>query len=252
MNRAIGLVVALNAEATALLGRGRWHHAEGHLFRHSRLTTHTHLFVARSGIGRKNALLASQWLINEGVGALGVSGISGGLNPDLKSGDLILADSVIQDNGGTCKQTWKGSPQFVDNAHAALIAKGIPAYRGLIVTVQNPVLSARSKQALFSKTNALAVDMESAAVARVAHDKGVPFFAVRAVCDPATRSIPDDLFDCINQKGQVRIFYLLRMLFLNPAIISELFRTKGELGAALTGLRRAWNRAVRDILPSLL
>ncbi len=251
MNPAIGLVVALKAEATALLGHGRWQHVEGHLLRRSRLTDSTHLVVVRSGIGIKNARLASQRLIAKGVVALGVSGVSGGLDPNLKPGDLVLADPVIQENGNTCKQTWEGNSKFIDMAYAALIAKGIPAYRGPIITVQKPVLSARNKQALFTRSNALAADMESAAVASVAKDADLPFFAVRAVCDAATRSIPDDLFACLDQGGHVRLFRLFQRLFLKPTLVSDLLRMKRDFAAALTSLRYAWNMPIRDSLPSL-
>lgn len=251
MNPAIGLVIALKAEATALLGHGRWQHVEGHLLRRSRLTNSTHLVVVRSGIGMEDARLASQRLIAEGVVALGVSGVSGGLDPDLKPGDLVLADSVIQENGNTREQTWEGNSKFVDIAYAALIAKGIPAYHGPIITVQKPVLSARNKQALFTISNALAADMESAAVAAVANKAGLPFFAVRAVCDAATRSISDDLFDCLDQGGQVRLFHLFQRLLLKPALVSDLLRMKRDFAAALTSLRHAWNMPIRDSLPFL-
>jgi adenosylhomocysteine nucleosidase len=254
MNRTIGLVVALNAEAGALIGGGRWERAERCLFRRSVLSEldSVHLIVARSGMGLEKARAVSQWLIREGVAALVVSGVSGGLAPHLSPGDLVLADAVIQEKGNRCKQIWNGVAGFVDMAYGALLDGGIPAYRGPIISVQKPVLSGRNKEALFAKSKALAVDMESAAVATVARTAGLPFFALRAVCDSATRSISDDLFDCLNQKARVRLFHLLRTLLLKPAVMSELVRTKRDFATALTGLGRAWRLAIRDILPSLL
>ncbi len=252
MNLTIGLVVGLPAEARALIGCGRWQHAEGHLFRRSRLNNRTHLIVVRSGLGMENAFLASQWLIAEGVVALGVSGVSGGLDPDLEPGDLILADSIIQENGNTCQQIWEGNSKFVEISYAALIAKGIPAYRGAIITVRKAVLSARNKQALFTKTNALAVDMESAAVAAVANNAGLPFFALRAVCDATTRSVPIEIFDCLNQAGRVRLLHLFRMLLIRPALVSDLLRTRKDFNAALATLGRAWHTQISSSLPALL
>jgi adenosylhomocysteine nucleosidase len=252
MNPAIGLVVALNAEASALIGHGRWQHAEGCLFRRSRLTEGTHLIVARSGMGAKNASMASRWLIREGVVALAVSGVSGGLSPDLMPGDLVLADSVMEEKGNQFNQIWEGNSAFVHMAHAGLMDKGIAAYSGPIITVPGPVFSAGDKHALFAKSKALAVDMESAAVAVAAGNAGLPFFAFRAVCDAAGRSIPDDFLDFINQRGRVRLFRLLRRLFLKPTLVSDLLRMKRDFGTALAGLGRAWHMAIRDILPSLL
>ena len=252
MNSTIGLVVALPAEARALIGRGRWQRTEGHLIRRSHLNNSTHLVVVLAGVGTENAFLASQWLIAKGVVALGASGVSGGLDPKLEPGDLVLADSVIQENGNTCKQVWKGNSKFIEIVYSALIAREIPAYRGAIITGRKPVLSALNKQALFTKTNALAADMESAAVAMVANKAGLPFFALRTVCDVATRTVPREIFDCINQAGNVRLFHLFRMLLLKPTLVSDLLRTKRYFAAALATLRRAWNIPIRDSLQSLL
>jgi len=252
MNADIGLVVALNVEASALIGHGRWQHEEGCLFRRFRLMNSTHIVVARSGIGVKRASTASERLIRKGVAALGVSGVSGGLTPELGPGDLVIADAVIHEKGDTCRQTWAESSKWVDRVFAAFVENGIRVYRGPIITVQKPVLSARNKQALFLKTRALAADMESAAVAAAANHADLPFFAFRAVCDPASCSISDDLFHCIDQKGRLRLPHLLRMVLLHPAFISELLRMKRNFGAALANLSRAWNLAVPEILPSLV
>ncbi len=252
MNSTIGLVVALPAEARTLIGRGQWQRTEGHLFQRSSLNNSTHLVVVLAGVGMKNAFLASQWLIAEGVLALGVSGVSGGLDPKLEPGDLVLADSVVQEDGNTCKQVWEGNSKFVEIVYAALIAKDIPAYRGPIITAQKPVLSTRNKQALFTKAKALAADMESAAVATVANNAGLPFFALRTVCDIATRTVPMEIFDCLNQAGHVRMFHLIRMLLLKPPLISDLLRTRKDFNAALGSLGRAWHTQISSSLPALL
>jgi len=254
MNRSIGLVVALNAEASALIGRGRWQHGEGCPVRQFPLTEtgSTRLMVARSGVGPENAGAASRWLIGEGVGALGVSGISGGLAPELGPGDLILADAVIQAEGDRFRQVWKEGAGFAAAAYGALTDLSVPVHRGPIISVHRPVLSTSHKASLFTESKALAVDMESAAVASIARTAGRPFFALRAVCDPAGRPISEDLFRCIDQKGDLRLFRLLRMVLRHPAMISELLRMKRDFGTALANLRGAWNGPIREILPSLL
>jgi adenosylhomocysteine nucleosidase len=252
MNSTIGLVTALPSEARALMGRGPWQHAGGHLFRRSILNNSTRLMVVRSGMGMENAFLASQWLISEGVAALGVSGVSGGLDPGLAPGDLVLADSIIQENPDTDRHIWEGNPKFVETSYDALIAKGIPAYRGPIISVQKPVLSARDKQALFTRTSALAVDMESAAVAAAASKASIPFFALRAVCDAAARSIPTEIFDCLNQAGRVRPLHLFWTLLLSPTLISDLLCMKRDFALASAALGQAWNTLMRSSLPALL
>jgi len=252
MNPAIGLVVALSAEARALIGRGRWQEAEGCLFRRFRLTDNTRLIVVRSGMGSKNASAASRWLIGEGVSGLTVSGVSGGLSPDLAPGDLVLADSVIEDDGNPIEETREVSSACADMAYGGLMDRRLPAYRGPILTVQRPVLSAGEKHALFAKTRALAVDMESAAVAAAAGNAGLPFLAFRSVCDAAGRSIPEDFLDFVNQEGRVRLFRLFRRLLLRPALASDLMRMNRDFDTALAGLARAWRLTIRGALPSLV
>jgi len=252
MNPAIGLVVALNAEARALIGRGQWEQAEGCLFRRSPLTDRTHLIVVRSGMGSKNASAASKWLIGEGVAGLAVSGVSGGLSPDLAPGDLVVAGSVIQDDGNLVKETQEVSAAWADMAYGALMDRGIPVYRGPIMTAQRPILSAGDKHALFIKSRALAVDMESGAVAAAAGNAGLPFLAFRAVCDAAGRSIPADFLDFINQEGRVRLFRLFRRLLLKPTLISDLLRMNRDFSTALSSLGRAWHMAIRNVLPSFV
>ena len=252
MNSAIGLVTALPAEARALFKRGPWQLQEGQIFRHILQKNGTALIAVRSGIGIENALSAGRHLIKRGVAALGILGISGGLDPSLESGDVVLADSVIQQKRDRFEQVWEGNLKFVETAYAALIDQKIPTYRGAILTVQKPALSALHKKNLFDQTRALAVDMESAAIGLVAREAALPFFALRTVCDTATRSIPDDLFNCINQKGHIRFFHILRMLLLHPAIISDLLLTKRDFALATAALRCAWHNQISRCLPALL
>lgn len=252
MNSTIGLVVALPSEARALIGRRGWQHTKGYLFHRSHLDNRTRLIVVRSGLGMENTFLASRWLIAKGATALGVSGVSGGLDPELKPGDLVLADSIIQENGNGCRQVWEVNSKFMEIAYAALTAKGIPVYRGPIITVQKAALSARNKQTLFKKTQALAVDMESAAVAETAKKASIPFFALRAVCDAATRSIPIEIFGCLNRAGRVRLFHLFRTLLLKPSLVSDLLRMKREFAFGLANLGNAWHTLINSSLPALL
>lgn len=249
---AIGLVVAMNAEARALIGQGRWQHDGNCLFRRSRLTETIHLIVVCSGMGLDNATIACRWLIRQGVGALGMMGVSGGLAPELIPGDLILADAVIQEEADQCRHVWSERTGFVESVHSALEEEGLSVYRGPIISVPKPVLSSREKESLFGRSRALAVDMESAAAASAAHRAHLPFFAVRAICDAAGRSVPSELSECLHQGGRVRLFLLFRRLARKPVLVFNLLQMKRDFGAALTALHRAWHRQIRDRVTSLV
>ncbi|OLB24726.1 MAG: hypothetical protein AUH95_02335 [Nitrospirae bacterium 13_2_20CM_2_63_8] len=72
-------------------------------------------------------------------------------------------------------------------------------------------------------SGAIAVDLESAAIARAAHVVGVPFLLVRAVSDRADEDLPMDFNLWLGPWGRVRgVAHLLR----RPSIIRSLLRMR--------------------------
>ena len=72
MEPALGLVVAMAAEARALVGSFGWTRAGGLPVRRARLPGGTRLLCARSGVGGGRARTAVDWLAAEGAAALAV------------------------------------------------------------------------------------------------------------------------------------------------------------------------------------
>ncbi len=195
----------------------------------------TDLLVVQSGMGVKNAFSAAMWLLENGVTALGCFGVSGGLNPRLKPGDVLFADAVLGEQHDGVSLVWKKNGGHLDETFKCLAAKDLPVQWGPIISVQKQVLDAAGKRALFDRTKALAVDMETAAVARAANQSGLPFFAVRIICDPANVSVPKALFQCVDEKGNPRFFYLLKRIIQKPSFIIHLLSMKRNFDTALAG-----------------
>ncbi len=252
MKPVLGLVVALPSEARFLMGLGPWERVGGRIFRRSRLRDGTDLLCVRSGIGSKNALSAARWLVNEGVAALAVLGVSGGLDPVLKSGDLIVGRKVLEESAKGSNCVWEGNSKLVESAYVAFVAGGVPSHMGTVTTVQRAVLSTERKKSIYRQTHALTVDMESSPVARTATEADLPFFLLRAICDTSERSVPEDLFLCLDQNGKVRFSVLLHKLWRNPSLVAGLLRTGNWFVTALKALRRGWRIQVRNHLPALL
>ncbi len=59
-----------------------------------------------------------------------------------------------------------------------------------IVSVDKPVVTRTQKRSLAEASAAAAVDMETAAVARLAQKRGIPCAAVRAIADPLELDLP--------------------------------------------------------------
>mgnify|MGYP002640808426 CR=1 FL=1 len=235
MNSTVGVVTALPGEARALVGRRDWQKAEGLLYCRALLKDGAELLVVRSGMGMDNAFSAAMWLSGKNLAALGSFGVSGGLDPGLGVGDLVFADAVFMEGEDGVSQVWRRDESEPEAEFHESVAKGVTIRWGPIITVRQAVLNAARKKALFDRTGAMAVDMETAAVAQAANQAGLPFFAVRAVCDTAAVSIPEALYQCVDQRGRPRFSYLFCLLFRKPSSMSHLIRMKRDFAAALAG-----------------
>ena len=248
----MGLVVALPAEARFLIGWGPWERRGRFISRRLCLDDGTDLFCVRSGMGTQNALSAARWLIREGVSALAVLGVSGGLDPSLKTGDLVVGQTVLEESGKGTRCVWKSNSGLIESAYKALKAKEMTAHMGAVITAEGAVLSAERKQSIYRETHAMAVDMESSAVGQTATGAGLAFFLLRAICDTSDQNIPEELFLCLDPSGKTCFSPLINSLLRRPSLMAELLRTRSRFVTALKSLRRGWRIQVDNHLPALL
>ena len=135
-----------------------------------------------------------------GVGGIVFTGVAGGLAQGVAVGDVVVADAFLQHDmdASPLFPRWEvpltGTSRFATHAAlserlaqaAARALPGTPVHRGLVVSgdrfVATAAESAGLRQAL---PDALAVEMEGAAIAQVCHDYGLPFAAVRTISDRA-------------------------------------------------------------------
>jgi adenosylhomocysteine nucleosidase len=178
-----------------------------------------------------------------------VLGVSGGLKSGLGPGDLIVADSVMGESREGKYRFWKPDPPSVARAHAVLAAEGLQPYRGAVLTTHAAALSAGTKGQLFDKTQALAVDMESAPAARAATEANLPFFVLRTVCDTAGRSVSGDLFACFDERGRIRLPIFLRKFLQKPSLFFDMCYTGKSFAAAAAALKKAWAMQIKANLP---
>lgn len=216
----IAIVAAMHEELGALLaqmpdeqrvrvaGRDFW---VGHL--------HGQPVVAvLSRIGKVAAALTATVLLERfGVRAIVFTGVAGGLAPGVRVGDVVVASKLLQHDLDASPIFPKyevpltGHARFatdtaISDAIAAVAAEvlvdpiallgqqvaddfGLVApvvHRGLLVSGDRFVSTAAESAVLRRELpDALAVEMEGAAVAQVCHDYGVPFAAVRTISDRA-------------------------------------------------------------------
>lgn len=126
MKPTLGLVFGLASEARLVLGRRRWRMVDGRPIYRWRFHDDTSLIAIQSGVGGERALSAAHWLISEGATALTAIGLSGGLYPGLRAGDLLIAAAVLQVDGVKSTSVWDTDADFSVRALSTLSAKGIP------------------------------------------------------------------------------------------------------------------------------
>ena len=158
-------------------------------------------------------------------------GVAGGLDPQLKSGAVVVATEVMA--GENC---WKASEALSEELIAGA-GIGQKVFRGGLAGVEKVVTGQVGKAALRSGTGAAAVDMESHIAASFAAAAGLPFAALRVVSDPADRALPELATSAIKPNGDIDLAKVLRGIARNPLVIRALVSTGRDFNRALRSLR---------------
>ncbi len=183
------------------------------------------------GGGRaEGAAAAAQRLVEGGVAGLISFGLAGGLDPALLPGMVLAPAAVLLD-----AERWDG-----DEALRRRLGGATP---GALYGGGEVVASAAAKAALFARTGAVAVDLESAAVARAARRHGLPFAVLRAVCDGAGRDLPRAALVALNDAGRIGGLRVAWAAATRPWELPGLIRLGGDAARA----RHALVTRVREI-----
>lgn len=153
-------------------------------------------------------------LIAQGVTGLVSFGIAGALHPDLRCGDVVVAEAVLGPDG----ERWSS-----DSARLAELKTHMPAaLPATILGLDRLLPSPAEKAAAFARTGALAVDMESHHVARAAAARGLPFIAIRAISDRADEALPACFAGFVDGEGRTKMSAVLAALILGRVGLREL------------------------------
>lgn len=164
--------------------------------------------VVRAGIGKVNAAICTQMLIDSfGVEVILNTGIAGSLDARINIGDVVVSSDVLQHDvdatnfgyplGQIPRMEVLSFP--ADEKLARLAAESckravpeIDVYVGRIVSGDQFISSKAVKQRIIENFGGLATEMEGAAIGQAAYVNGVPFVVLRAISDKADDSACED------------------------------------------------------------
>jgi adenosylhomocysteine nucleosidase len=178
----VGIIAAMEREIRPLVRswRVKYELYEG---REYKLFERGQAVAICGGIGSESARRTTEALVAlRRPRALVSVGFAGALNPELQVGQVISPRRVIDMSDGSATNTMAAEAQ-----HGILLST--PSIAGAV-----------QKAKLRAAYSADAVDMEAAAVARVATSRGLPFIAIKAISDDAAFDMPE--MDQFVVKGQ--------------------------------------------------
>jgi nucleoside phosphorylase len=184
--------------------------------------------LAVSGMGQQAAREAASRLVAQFRPHLLISlGFGGALSPDLHHGDLVLGESFGRYDPATQALdpvTPVPAPSRpVEELLSALTDAGLPAVAGSLITTPWIMSKGRQGGGLTGLPFPV-LDLESAAVAELARDEGLPCLGLRAVTDAAGEEVPDFFAPPGSEPGPLSLLDVLGWLAADPRRLADLVR----------------------------
>jgi len=222
----IGMIAAMPQESGALLRCiGEWDRIMIGPFRGYRFRLFDrNCLLVQSGMGIRRAMDATHALLAATSPQFLVSfGVAGAVKDDLQVGDVVFASHTCLLEKGIPSQ-FQRLALFSDAARQA--AAQALQVRGARL-VSGTAITTRGSQAVQLQPERMAypvLEMETAGIARVAAEEGIPLLALRAVSDGPRVPIPFDLEAVTDEDSNLQIGKLIKTVLRHPRIILQSIR----------------------------
>jgi len=181
--------------------------------------------IAYSKIGKVFSTLTASTMIQKfGCDTLLFSGVAGGINPELKIGDLIVASKLSQHDlditafghpagyvpGG---EVYVNTDENLKNIALEVAREnGIKIIEGIIATGDQFVCDEKRKEFIETTFNADALEMEGASVAVVCDALNVPCLILRAISDTADMDAGFNFEEFLVQSAKNSANFLMKVV----------------------------------------
>lgn len=189
------------------------------------------ILLLRCGMGAERARQAANWLADTyALQGMISFGFAGGLQPDLRTGDAILAQHIQAyatpsgNRSGAFRDPITPTPSLLRIADQAVLPLTSAVYRGALLSADAVIAAAAEKQRLGRLSNALAVDMEAHSIGQVAIRRQLSFVSLKTVFDTYHDDISLHLTQCTTPTGALKLASLTSALLRHPALIAHLPR----------------------------
>lgn len=244
-DRVLGIITAFEAEAALVRRRLHLRHQEatvaGRLWR-----GHLHgqeVVLLRGGMGPERAARAAVWLVQYYAlqGVLSV-GFAGGLQTSLATGDAVLPRRILAVPAGTetiPTREEAGLKPDAGLAHLAAVAAtqaALTTHQGTLLSITELVSHAAAKKRLGRRTGALAVDMESYSVGRVAAEHSLPYMVLRTIFDTCDEDVPFQAGLFTSADGALQPLRVLSYMTRQPRLLPQVLPAWRKTRLAAHGL----------------
>jgi len=170
----------------------------------------------------------TQYLIDHyKITAFICQGVAGAVDASLQAGDIVLGTAYVQHDLDVTSLGFlrgeipfqsirylEGSARLLAFAENACLEFRFRYRKGIIASGDQFIADEKKARELQREFNAIAVDMESAAIAQTCFLNKVPFISIKSISDKADRDASSDFSQSIRSASK-NAFLLVRSLVVN-------------------------------------
>lgn len=204
--KTVGVICAMAVEVEGLkekMSDKKDHTFAGMVFTEG-LINQTKVVAVECGVGKVNAAMCAQIIIDKFNPQVVInSGVAGSVSTELEIGDTVVATCVVQHDmnssalGDPVGEMSLGeekliyipcSKEIAEKLEAAALKENCKVKKGVIASGDLFVSSLQQRLKIAHRFNALACEMEGAAIGHVCYRNNVPFCVFRAISDDLSQN----------------------------------------------------------------